>query len=112
MPNDIERTEQIAVLNDMLRQSQLTGDVAVSSGIRALCPEVQNRILQGVKTYKAFAPQGDAQAERDFGAFMCGDHDIFWKITCYDEHKYYLSDDAADINCTKRVLRVMLVEEH
>ncbi len=112
MSNDIERTEQIAVLNDMLRQSQLTGKIALSPAIEALAPGIRGRILDGVKTYNAFAPQNDAQAERDFGAFMCGDHDIFWKITCYDEHNHYLSDDVTDINRTTRVLRVMLVEEY
>ena len=66
----------------------------------------------GGKNYNRFAPQNDAQAERDFGAFTCGEHDIFWVIDCYDEHSEYLSDDPADMTRTTRVLRVMLADEY
>lgn len=107
-----ETTQKIAALNDMLRQSQLTGQIALSSGIAALNSDIRESILHGVKTYNAFAPQGDTQKERDFGAFECGDHDIFWIIDCYDENSEYLSDDPADLKRTNRVLRVMLAEEY
>jgi len=105
-------TQKTAALNDMLRQSQLTGQIVLSSGIQSLNSDTRERILHGVKTYKAFAPQGDAQKVRDFGAFECGDRDIFWVIDCYDENSEYLSDDPANLNRTNRVLRVMLAEEY
>ncbi len=107
-----ESTQKIAALNDMLRQSQLTGQIVLSSGVQSLAADIRARILHGVKTYNAFAPQGDAQKDRDFGAFECGDYDIFWVIDCYDENSEYLSDDPADLNRTNRVLRVMLAEEY
>ena len=112
MTTDTQETEKIAALNDMLRQSQLTGQVELSAGVQTLNADMRQRILSGVKTYNAFAPQGDTQKERDFGAFECGDYDIFWVIDCYDENSHYLSDNPADLNRTNRVLRVMLVEEH
>ena len=112
MKTDTQSTEKIAALNDMLRQSQLTGQVVLFQGVQALNAGVRERILNGVKAYNAFAPQGDTQKERDFGAFECGDHDIFWVIDCYDENSYYLSDNPADLNRTNRVLRVMLTEEY
>ena len=112
MTNETQSTKKIATLNDMLRQSQLTGQVVLSDGIQSLGLDMREHILSGVKTYNSFAPQGDAQKERDFGAFECGDHDIFWVIDCYDENSHYLSDDPADLNRTNRVLRVMLVDEY
>lgn len=110
--NTQESTEKIAALNDMLRQSQLTGQIALSPAIQLLSSDTRERILHGVKSYNAFAPQGNAQKERDFGAFVCGDHDIFWVIDCYDENSEFLSDDPADLTRTNRVLRVMLAEEY
>ncbi len=107
-----ETTQKIAALTDMLRQSQLTGQIKLSVGIQSLNAENRECILHGVKTYNAFTPQGDAQKERDFGAFECGDHDIFWVIDCYDENSEYLSDNPADLTRTNRVLRVMLAEEY
>jgi len=107
-----ENTETIAALNDMLRQSQLTGQITLSKGVQSLNADMRKRILTGVKIYNAFAPQGDEQKERDFGAFSCDEHDIFWVIDCYDENSHYLSDNPADLNRTNRVLRVMLVDEY
>jgi len=112
MTNETQNIEKIAALNDMLRQSQLTGEIILSPGIQSLNSDRRERILNGVKTYNAFAPQGNTQKERDFGAFECGDHDIFWVIDCYDENSEYLSDEPDDLNRTNRVLRVMLVEEY
>lgn len=112
MTTDLQNTEKIAALNDMLRQSQLTGQIVLSEGVQALKPDQRERILNGVKTYNAFAPQNDAQKERDFGAFSCEEYDIFWVIDCYDENSYFLSEDPADLNRTNRVLRVMLVDEY
>ena len=112
MTTDTQSTEKIAVLNDMLRHSQLTGQVILSDAVQSLNSKMRNRILKGVKNYNAFAPQGDTQKERDFGAFECGDYDIFWVIDCYDKNSYYLSDNPADLNRTNRVLRVMLTEEY
>jgi len=112
MTTDTQNTEKIAALNDMLRQSQLTGQLELSAGVQALSSQQQKDILEGVKSYNSFAPQGDSQKEKDFGAFSYGEHDIFWLIDCYDENSYYLSDDPADLNRTNRVLRVMLVDEY
>ena len=112
MTTDTHSTEKIAALNDMLRQSQLTGQVELSAGVQALNADMREKILNGVKKYNAFAPQADAQRERDFGAFSCDERDIFWVIDCYDENDYYLCDGRADLNRAKRVLRVMLVDEH
>ena len=113
MTNDTQEcTEKIAALNDMLRQSQLTGQIVLSQGVQSLNKDLRQRILNGVKTYNAFAPQNDAHKERDFGAFSYEEHDIFWVIDCYDENSQYLSEDPADLNRTKRVLRIMLVDEY
>ena len=111
MTTQTQKTEKSAALNDMLRQSQLTGQVVLSQGVQSLSANMRERILNGVKTYNAFAPQNDAQKERDFGAFSCEEHDIFWVIDCYDENSHYLSEDPADLNRTNRVLRVMLLDE-
>ncbi len=73
MTNEIERTKKIAALNDMLRQSQLTGQIELSDGVKSLGRDMRERILSGVKNYNAFAPQNDAQAERNFGALHATD---------------------------------------
>ncbi len=112
MTNDILKNAQTSKLNDLLRQTLLTGKVELSEGVQALPTSTQQKLLDGVKNFATFAPQDDNFKERDYGAFECGEHDIFWLIDYYDEDSHYLSDDPANLEKTNRVLRIMLVEEY
>mgnify|MGYP002713134092 CR=1 FL=1 len=103
----------IAGLNDLLRETFLTGRVVTTTGIRALPAEVQADILTRVRTYDAFTINNDPHEERDFGGFEIeGVGSVFWKIDYYDQAYEYMSPDPADPNLTRRVLTIMLAEEY
>lgn len=111
MTTNTQATDKISALNDMLRQSMLTGQVELSRGIQALSLEKQKQVLAGVKNYNSFAPQGDSQKEKDFGAFPCGDHDIFWVIDCHNGEGVFTCTDTDNPSKTNRILKIMLVDE-
>lgn len=111
MTTNLHETEKIAALNDKLRQTLLAGEIKLSDGIQALSQQKRIEILDGVENYNAFAPQGDNQKEKDFGAFSCGEHDIYWEIDCYDENGVWTSLDRDKPDKTNRHLKIMLMEE-
>ena len=101
-----------AKLNDVLRQTFLTGEVVLTSGIQALPPEVREQVLNKVRTYDDFTPDNNPHGERDFGAFEINGQSYFWKIDYYDTDLNYLSPNPADPVLTRRVLTIMLADEY
>lgn len=112
MPDLPLNVGRIAKLNDILRQTFLTGRVVMTSGIQALPAELRERVLSKVRTYDDFILKNNPHEERDFGAFELGSQSYFWKIDYYDNDLNYLSPDPADPEVTKRVLTIMLAEEY
>jgi len=112
MANSPEQAEQIAALNDVLRQTFLTGQVVLTTGIQALPASLREQILSNVRTYDAFSFARDPHEERDFGAFELGGESYFWKVDYYDNDLQYLSPDPADPEVTRRVLTIMLADEY
>ena len=103
----------IAGLNDLLRETFLTGRVVITSGIKALPDHVREEIITKVRIYDAFTIDNDPHQERDFGGFEIeGVGGVFWKIDYFDQAYEYHSPDPADPNLTRRVLTIMLAEEY
>lgn len=105
-------TEQIANLNDILRQTFLTGRVVSTLGIQALPDELRKRVFSKVRTYDGFCFDNNPHDERDFGAFEMGAQSYFWKIDYYDNDLNYLSPNPSDPEVTRRVLTIMLADEY
>lgn len=107
-----DRTARIRALNDTLRQTFIGGRVLVTRGVRALPLAVNATILEGVRTFAAFTKDNDPHGEHDFGSLTVADHQIFWKIDCYDTSCTAGSDDPSDPAQTTRVLTIMLASEY
>ncbi len=103
----------IAKLNDLFRQTFLTGRVILTDGIRALNDDDREAIITQVRGFTDFSEDNDPHGEHDFGAF---DHPdvgkVFWKIDYYDPTMQFASENAADPAQTHRVLTIMLAEEY
>ena len=103
----------IAELNDLLRETFLTGRIVLTNGISLLRRADRQAIITKVRTFDAFSLNNDPYGEHDFGSI---DHDgvgrIFWKIDCYEQNYQCLSSDPSDPKLTSRVLTIMLAEEY
>lgn len=109
----MDRTQQIAALNDRCRQYLgATGRLIVSRGIASLDVDKQRRILARVQNQKRFDEGNDPYGEHDFGAFEIDNERILWKIDYYDPLLTYHSEDPADPDKTLRVLSVMFGSEY
>lgn len=109
---DIPRAEQIAKLNDRLRQSAIDGTIMMTRGVLEL-PEFDSAgLLAKLRSYAAFDIDNDPHGERDFGDIDFAGASLLWKIDYYDADLTYASPDPADPKLTQRVLTVMLAEEY
>ena len=109
----MSRPEDIARLNDLLRETFLTWRVLLTQGIRSLPDDLREKVLTRVRTYKDFTIDNDPHQERDFGGFEIeGVGRVFWKIDYFDSELCYLSPDPSDPQATRRVLTIMLAEEY
>lgn len=104
--------KRIAELNDLLRQTMLTGRVVLTPGVQHLDSETREAVLTRVRCFDDFDTGNDPHGERDFGGFEIGSTGFFWKIDYYDKALSGLSPDPADPNVTARVLTIMLAEEY
>ena len=111
MTANSNQTDKIAALNDRLQQTFLAGRIELSEGILALPQDQRIEIIDKVEHYDSFAPQGVAQKEKDFGAYCCGEHDVFWEINCYDENGVWTCFNRDDPSKTDRILSIRLINE-
>lgn len=103
----------IAQLNDLLRETLLTGQVLLTEGIHSLTEEQRSAVLTKVRTFSEFTEDNDPYCEHDFGAFdQDGVGKVFWKIDYYDLAYEAHSPDPADPKVTRRVLTIMLAREY
>lgn len=107
----LPRAEQIAQLNDTLRQIGTGGTVVVTRGVMNLTGFDAAALTEELAKYDDFDPDGDPHGERDFGCVSWLGADLIWKIDYYDSALEFGSDDPADPMITKRVLTVMLARE-
>ncbi|NNN18235.1 MAG: DUF3768 domain-containing protein [Acidimicrobiaceae bacterium] len=105
-----ERTSQIRVLNDALRQDPQRGLWLVTSRLQSH-PELPG-ILENVRSFCTFSQENDPYHEHDFGAFEFDGERYFWKIDYYDLTLSMASPDPCDETITRRVLTVMHASEY
>lgn len=103
---------EIAELNDLFRQTMMTGKVVLTQGVQQLSDEAREHVLSRVRCFDDFDLGNDPHGERDFGGFEVGGTGFFWKIDYYDRSLTYGSENPADPKVTTRVLTVMLAEEY
>jgi len=109
----MSRAVKIAELNDLLRETFLTGRVVLTEGIAALSNDLREAVITEVRTFRTFNADNDPHGEHDFGACdLAGIGKVFWKIDYYDTDYRCLSPDPADPSVTRRVLTIMLAEEY
>ena len=106
------QTEQIAALNDQLRQNFSTGLAVLTTGVAALGSEAVDRIVKTIGVFDDFCHANDPHQEHDFGAFEAEGETIFFKIDYYDNDLSCHSPDPTDPTVTKRVITVMLASEY
>lgn len=108
----MRHADKIAQLNDLLRQTFLTGKIVLTPAVEALPPATRERVLSMVRCYDDFDLGNDPHGERDFGGFTLNGQGYFWKIDYYDTDFQYLSPDPANPQVTRRVLTIMLADEY
>lgn len=69
-------------------------------------------VLDQVRWYDRFTAANDPYGEHDFGSFVWGEHQVFWKFDYFDLDYSMHSPDPANETVTARVLTVMLAEEY
>jgi hypothetical protein len=97
---------RIAFYNDVFRRRG-TGMI-LTSGVREL--KDLRRLLEAVRSFKAFTPSNDPHGEHDFGSIQWGAEKVFWKIDYYDQSLEYWEDPTSP-RC-RRVITVMLASEY
>jgi hypothetical protein len=65
-----------------------------------------------VCAFDDFGEDNDPWDEHDFGSFKHRGRTINWKIAYYDRDMRFHSPNAADPAVTRRVLTIMLADEH
>jgi hypothetical protein len=106
----LARTQQ---LNDECRQYLPDGRIVFSRGVVTLPSQDQAAILDRVRTFDEFTEANDPYGEHDFGEFEHAGVRVLWKIDYYDrDGEEFGSPDPSDPEETKRVLTVMLADEH
>ncbi len=129
----MEKTEQIAILNDRARQAMgIACQLFCTEGISAMSEADQSAVRQCVETYNAFSPDNDPHGERDFGTiYQLADgrwtgepqarrpdgsdpvtRRIFWKIDYYSHDLKHGSEAPEDAARTQRILTIMLAHEY
>ena len=105
------KAQQIAHLNDVLRQTLAGGRCVVTSGVAA-SPHMAE-VLEAVRQYSFSGVDGNnPYGENDFGAVEIAGQKYFWKIDYYDLDLQFHSPDPTDPSVTRRVLTVMLANEY
>jgi len=105
-----EVTGHIRALNDLARQTFTGCRVMITPGIQGL--DDIDAVLRAVQLFDDFTTNNDPYAEHDFGAFHCGDAQVFWKWDYFDLDLQMHSPDASDPAVTARILTVMLADEY
>lgn len=112
MEESPDNTKRIRELNDLFRETMLTGKIITTQGIEALPLDDKMQIFAKVRQFDDFNEGNDPYGEHDFGSFKHQGNKIFWKIDYYDLDLQYGSENPADPSKTIRVLTIMLAEEY
>lgn len=107
------RRLRIQRLNDLLRRGQADhATIVMTAGVQAEGDAFVHRAMEGTMQFDDFCEDNDPHGEHDFGAFEIDGQKLFFKIDYFDLELQQHSRDAANPNCTHRVLTVMLASEY
>jgi hypothetical protein len=106
----IDRSRQIALLNDSFRTTFVGGSIFVSQGVHQAGDAFVKAALLAVRTFIGF--DEDDTPEHDFGIMLVVGRRLYWKIDYYDPTMRAGSADPASLALTRRVLTVLLPEEY
>lgn len=107
-----DRTAQIRMLNDTLRQGFPSGEVVATRGVAALPMDQQAMLYLAIQAYEAFTEDNDPYGEHDFGAVNFDGELYLWKIDYYDKDLEFGSSDPADPDVTRRIMTIMRADEY
>ena len=108
----LQKAEQIQVLNDILRTTFVGGRVMLTAGVDALPVNAKASLLAAVRSFNTFTEDNDPQGEHDFGVIELDAERFFWKIDYYNLTLDGGSEDPASVTKTARVLTIMRAEEY
>ncbi|WP_255449526.1 DUF3768 domain-containing protein [Shimia ponticola] len=92
----------------------MPGQRFVTAGVLHLVSQLDipmDALIHRVAQFDDFTDHNDPYSEHDFGQFEFLEHQLFWKLDCYDQDYALGSDDPTDLSKTRRVLTIMLAEE-
>lgn len=107
-----ETTNQIAKLNDLMRQGMINGRFMMTQGVLSMGDDVITELMQLVANFNTFTPDNDPYGEHDFGSINHKGTKYFWKIDYHDTDYQYHSPDPASTEVTNRVLTLMQAGEY
>lgn len=108
----VDRSRQIALLNDSFRTTFIGGTICITAGLHLVGDEFIKAALLATREFAAFSEDNDPYHEHDFGALEVSGRQLFWKIDYFDPTMTQSSEDPASLGLTRRVLTVMLAEEY
>lgn len=111
-PDTEKRAARIRELNDQFRRSLIGGQIAFTSGVRALGVARIAALLHRLRAFNEFSADNDPYSEHDFGAFEEAGRRFFWKIDYLCPSIQHGSEDPTDPSKTCRVLTLMLAHEY
>lgn len=104
------RTQKIRQINDDFRRTLTGGRTVITQGV-ACRPDLP-KIIERVRNFDAFDSGNNPHQENEFGAFIIGEQQFFFKIDYYSLDMDKGSEDPADENITRRILTILLAEEY
>ncbi len=99
-------------LNDNFRRTFVGGAVLVTPGVEALDIDIRKRALATIRSFEGFCEDNDPYGTHEFGGIEIEGTRVWFKIDCYDETYQYASPDPTDPAVTRRVMTILLPEEH
>jgi hypothetical protein len=105
-------TELIRSLNDELRKTGAGGKTYLSRGILSKGADFIAKATAAVRSFDAFTNDNDPWQEHDCAVLEVDGETVMFKIEYYGTNMEYGSPDPADPKVTRRVLTIMLAEEH
>jgi len=103
---------EVACLNDALRQTFTGGKVVMTAAVAALPEEQLARMLDRVRTFDQFTKDNDPYGEHDFGIFDLDGEKFFFKCDYYNEDMSAGSEDPSDPTQTVRLFTIGFVAEY
>jgi Protein of unknown function (DUF3768) len=86
--------------------------LVITRGVAARGDGFVDRAMRAVRDYADFTENNDPFGEHDLGTFTLDGAELMWKIDYYDNDLQYGSPNPADPDVTRRVLTVLLADEH